>query len=60
MFYFQFIVLGMSVIKMLLVPLSLVAALKVVLAVMQGGSAWRQLGYLDIKEREAAQQEKKQ
>ena len=52
------LVLGMSLIKALVVLLFPVAVLKVVLAVMQGGSAWRNLGYIDIKEREDA--EKKQ
>jgi len=50
--------LGMSLIKALVVLLFPVAVLKVVLAVMQGGSAWRNLGNIDIKEREEA--EKKQ
>ena len=44
----------MSFIKILAVLFFPVAVLKVVLAIMQGGSAWRDLGYLDIKEREAA------
>ena len=45
----------MSLIKVLVVLLFPVAVLKFVLAVMQGGSAWRNLGYLDIKEREESQ-----
>lgn len=57
---FLFLVLGMSLIKALVVLLFPVAVLKVVLAVMQGGSAWRNLGYIDIKEREDAATEKKQ
>jgi len=57
---FFFLVLGMSLIKALVVLLFPVAVLKVVLAVMQGGSAWRNLGYIDIKEREEAVAEKKQ
>jgi CDP-diacylglycerol--inositol 3-phosphatidyltransferase len=51
-------VLGMSLIKILIVLLFPVAVLKFVLAIMQGGSAWRNLGYIDIKEREES--EKKQ
>jgi hypothetical protein len=42
----------MSVIKILVVLLFPVAVLKFILAIMQGGSAWRNLGYIDIKERE--------
>lgn len=42
----------MSIIKTLVILLFPVAVLKFVLALMQGGSAWRNLGYLDIKERE--------
>lgn len=45
----------MSVIKIFVVLLFPVAVLKVVFAVMQGSSAWRNLGYLDIKEREESQ-----
>lgn len=48
----------MSLIKALAVLLFPVAVLKVVLAVMQGGSAWRNLGYIDIKEREEAAEKK--
>lgn len=50
--YLIFSVLGMSIIKMLVVLLFPVAVLKLLLALMQGGSAWRKLGYIDIKERE--------
>lgn len=52
---FHFSVLGMSVIKVLVILLFPVAVLKVILAVMQGGSAWRNLGYIDIKEREESE-----
>lgn len=45
-------VLGMSLIKLSVILLFPVAVLKVVLAIMQGGLAWRNLGYLDIAERE--------
>lgn len=41
-------------IKVLVVLLFPVAVLKVVLAIMQGASAWRNLGYIDIREREEA------
>lgn len=46
----------MKVLAVLFFP---VAVLKVILAIMQGSSAWRNLGYLDIKEREAAANQKK-
>ncbi|EFX77412.1 hypothetical protein DAPPUDRAFT_305782 [Daphnia pulex] len=51
-FTYGYTFLGMSVIKILVVLLFPVAVLKFILAIMQGGSAWRNLGYIDIKERE--------
>nr|CAG4648840.1 EOG090X0BWK [Polyphemus pediculus] len=50
--------LGMSIIKLLVILLFPIAILKVVLAIMQGGAAWKNLGYLDIKEREESQKQK--
>jgi hypothetical protein len=32
-----------------------VAVLKVIFAIMQGASAWKNLGYIEIREREQAQ-----
>ncbi len=57
-FNFCLSVLGISLIKVVVILLFPVAVLKVILAIMQGGSAWKNLGYIDIKEREEA--EKKQ
>jgi len=51
-FTYGFTILGMSLIKLSVILLFPVAVLKVVLAIMQGGLAWRNLGYLDIAERE--------
>nr|SVE73776.1 EOG090X0BWK [Daphnia atkinsoni] len=51
-FTYGYTFLGMSTIKVLAVLLFPVAILKLVLAIMQGGSAWCKLGYIDIKERE--------
>lgn len=48
-------ILGMSLIKMFAVVLFPIAVLKVVLAIMQGGLAWKNLGNIDIAEREQPQ-----
>nr|CAG4646520.1 EOG090X0BWK [Macrothrix elegans] len=53
-FTYGYTVLGISLIQVLVVILFPVAVLKVILALMQGGYAWRNLGYIDIKEREEA------
>lgn len=57
-FTYGWTLLGISLIKVVVILLFPVAVLKVILAIMQGGSAWKNLGYIDIKEREEA--EKKQ
>ena len=53
-FIFVLLVFGFSVMKIMLLPLFLVAALKVVFALMQGAGAWYNIGQIDIKEREEA------
>ena len=45
----------MSLIKLFAILLFPIAILKVVLAIMQGGYAWKNLGHLDIAEREQPQ-----
>ena len=45
---------GMSLLKLLVIVLLPVAVLKFVLALMQGVSAWKHLGGIDISERLSA------
>jgi len=54
-FTYGWTILGLSLIKLLVILLFPVAVLKVILAIMQGASAWKNLGYIDIREREQAQ-----
>jgi len=54
-FTYGFTILGMSLIKLFAILLFPIAILKVVLAIMQGGYAWKNLGHLDIAEREQPQ-----
>nr|CAG4644243.1 EOG090X0BWK [Lepidurus arcticus] len=49
------IFLGMSLLKIAIVLLLPVALLKSTFALMQGYGAWKDLGYIDMKERQAAQ-----
>nr|CAG4638687.1 EOG090X0BWK [Cyclestheria hislopi] len=51
-------IFGISLLKGLAIILFPVAVLKVVLAIMQGSLAWRNLGHIDIKEREEAEKKK--
>lgn len=51
---------GVSILKFLVIILLPVAVLKFILALMQGASAWKNLGGIDISERQQAANTKKQ